>query len=340
MSTPKDIAAPYMQHKPECSKGKLDGVNYDLRRGTVCDCGLDQALEALSKIPPALSVVEAGNAMRRAVGDLTIVENAMEDDDGTYGLDDPNNAWLRLAQAAESWDASLSQGEAAPHAGALLGKWEDLLIQLGNKERALPGEVDDFGDALRDYLARSVGLKRQGEAVQKDGGLVVTREMFEHDDGAPASQSLAVPLSAVSIPSVGDAAAIGGATLSRDYDHLYQHLCDGGEALGIRTSNKTGAEKRAPILLRLCADGEFDFQQGWEQTGKQYSKSQFIAECTRLSLEWVAPANASAAFIPEKPVKAMLDLNRGLIRLNDPHTTECARQISEYIERLEAKANA
>lgn len=38
--------APYVQHLPECSKDKLDGVNYDLRRGTVCTCGLSQALES------------------------------------------------------------------------------------------------------------------------------------------------------------------------------------------------------------------------------------------------------------------------------------------------------
>ena len=76
--------------------------------------------------------------------------------------------------------------------------------------------------------------------------------------------------------------------MSKDYDALYELLCKGGEALGTRTSNKTGTKKIAPVLLRLCPDGGFDFQQGWDDTGKQYTKSQYIAECTRLNLEWIA----------------------------------------------------
>ncbi len=55
---------------------------------------------------PAPSVIEAGDAMRKSVGDLTIIENAMEDDTAEYSLDDLNNAWLRLAQAAMDWDAA------------------------------------------------------------------------------------------------------------------------------------------------------------------------------------------------------------------------------------------
>ena len=34
----------YAEHAPECSKGKMDGVNYDLRRVEICDCGLDPIL--------------------------------------------------------------------------------------------------------------------------------------------------------------------------------------------------------------------------------------------------------------------------------------------------------
>lgn len=41
----------------------------------------------------------------------------------------------------------------------------------------------------------------------------------------------------------------------------------------------------------------------------------------------------------ERPVKAMLDLNRGLLRLNDRYVTECARQIGEYIDHLEQSAH-
>lgn len=58
--------------------------------------------------PPSSEVVEAGNAMRKAVCDLIIIENAMEDDDGKFHLDDLNNAWLILAQAAMSWDAAVA----------------------------------------------------------------------------------------------------------------------------------------------------------------------------------------------------------------------------------------
>ena len=51
-------------------------------------------------------LVDTGHKMRLAVGDLTVIENAMEDDDGSYGLDDLNTAWIRLAQAAMDWDVT------------------------------------------------------------------------------------------------------------------------------------------------------------------------------------------------------------------------------------------
>lgn len=51
-------------------------------------------------------LVDTGHKMRLAVGDLTVIENAMEDDDGSYGLDDLNAAWIRLAQAAMDWDVT------------------------------------------------------------------------------------------------------------------------------------------------------------------------------------------------------------------------------------------
>ena len=95
-------------------------------------------------------------------------------------------------------------------------------------------------------------------------------------------------------------------TMSRDYDRLYDLLCGGGEALAKRTSKKTGTVKVAPVLMRLCHDGGFDFQQGWDDTGKQYSKSQFIAECTRLNLEWLAPVDIAEVIAAGDAVKEKL----------------------------------
>ena len=77
--------------------------------------------------------------------------------------------------------------------------------------------------------------------------------------------------------------------LSKDYEALYDHLCAGGEALGMRYSLKTGEAKECPLRLSVATDGSFIFQQGWDAIPLQYSKSQFIAECQRLSLEWLPP---------------------------------------------------
>lgn len=132
MSTPKDIAAPYMQHL-ETIRTALESVQATLKnRGEEWSRdGVDyiaEALEALSKIPPALSVVEAATELLK--------------------LHD-------IKQHVEACNAT----DCAPYN-------DKVLYYMENKA----------WENLRAALS-------QGEAVQKDGGLVVTKEMFEHGEG-------------------------------------------------------------------------------------------------------------------------------------------------------------
>lgn len=216
-----------MQHKPEC--GAIKGTHILTNGGgsrwqpRPCDCGLDQALEALSLLPPALSV-----------------ERQIE----------------RLAY-----------------------------VYVDHYEGVHKTKLEAYEAGLRDGASLS-----QGEAVQKD----------RNELGAPASQSLAVPLSAVSAPSSQDAAAIGGATLSRDYEVLREHLNHRDHFALAIIGEHVAKMKMMPNCTTLVSGTMGSHVLSAHKTA-------FIAECTRLSLEWVAPANASAAWIPVDAIMEVFD---------------------------------
>ena len=87
--------------------------------------------------------------------------------------------------------------------------------------------------------------------------------------------------------------------MSRDYDKLYDRLCAGGEALGYVNSTMFPGVREPMRVKRL---GEYDIMIGvrgmqfggvgsYDEAKYQTERNAFIAECTRLSLEWLAPVD-------------------------------------------------
>jgi hypothetical protein len=77
--------------------------------------------------------------------------------------------------------------------------------------------------------------------------------------------------------------------LSRDYEALYEHLCNGGEALGkVWAPGLNGEPECYPAVVYRRGEKHlsFEYSESWIQ--RPMIASEFIAECQRLDLEWVA----------------------------------------------------
>lgn len=88
--------------------------------------------------------------------------------------------------------------------------------------------------------------------------------------------------------------ALGIYRMSKDYEALYELLRKDGSILGWVDHDRLGtgfAERTACLVIGRSGYLCFDYHETWKQVSTKWD---FIAECTRLNLEWLAPSPAKA----------------------------------------------
>jgi len=86
-------------------------------------------------------------------------------------------------------------------------------------------------------------------------------------------------------------ASQSSAALSKDYEKLYDHLLGGGEALGVIHDKREGSQPFSMVVINdENGPGLRTLGWCWGMTTEWPNKTDFIAECQRLNLEWIAPA--------------------------------------------------
>ena len=130
--------------------------------------------------------------------------------------------------------------------------------------------------------------------------------------------------------------------MSRDYSALYDHLCNGGEALGRYLAYEKGP--RPALLLspplpytedgmgRMVGFGDLELD-----NPEVDMRAEFTAECTRLNLEWLAPVQPLTDEEIEKHAYAWADDFPGSTSLTTQ--AECQIRIEGCLKSLRERLN-